>query len=355
MRARPLGVLVLCWTCTMSAALTSVAADEAPGGSIRVTTERLDLAIALEGATPVVWRACHPSCARVDAGSGTSVRFVGEGDSPVIRLLLRDSEPPVDLQRLRFAAELGVDERARIATFQGDLPVEGVRLVTSFEVAREGYEVVMTARVIGPNATAFMSGRRLELEVGAGRGLFPPPAAGFAAILERMSRVVAAGGSVRAIGDDGREPTMLRAGDWMGFRSRFWTMLVRSDGPGTLEPRPGARGALGLSDERGRLSWRYTFYSGPLEKGALTRADPQLGRLLFSGLWFWLRPLSLGLLFLLRGLTELIGHPGAAIIALAVSVKIFLLPLTAVAERLQEQVNTTQARLQPGIDAIKAA
>jgi YidC/Oxa1 family membrane protein insertase len=141
----------------------------------------------------------------------------------------------------------------------------------------------------------------------------------------------------------------------MGFRSRFWTTLVRSDGPGVLEPRPGASAALRLSDERGRLSWRYTSYSGPLEKAALTRADPQLGRLLFSGLWFWLRPLSFGLLFLLRGLTELIGHPGAAIIALAVSVKIFLLPLTAVAERLQEQVNATQARLQPGIDAIKAA
>jgi len=101
--------------------------------------------------------------------------------------------------------------------------------------------------------------------------------------------------------------------------------------------------------------WRYTFYDGPLERDALTRADPQLGRLLYSGLWFWLRPLSFGLLFLLRGLTELIGHPGVAVIALAVSVKILLLPLTAVAERLQEQVNVTQARLQPGIDAIKAA
>jgi YidC/Oxa1 family membrane protein insertase len=87
----------------------------------------------------------------------------------------------------------------------------------------------------------------------------------------------------------------------------------------------------------------------------LTRADPRLGRLLFSGLWFWLRPLSFGLLFLLRGLTELVGHPGFAIIALAMSVKILLLPLTLVAERLQEQVNATQARLQPGIDAIKAA
>src|SRR5206468_12853009 len=122
-----------------------------------------------------------------------------------------------------------------------------------------------------------------------------------------------------------------------------------------LEAQPGANAPLALTDERGRLSWSDTFYAGPLEHATLTRADPRLGRLLFSGLWFWLRPLSFGLLFLLRGLTELIGHPGAAIIALAVSVKILLLPLTTVPEPLQEQVNVTQARLQPGIDAIKTA
>jgi len=44
-----------------------------------------------------------------------------------------------------------------------------------------------------------------------------------------------------------------------------------------------------------------------------------------------------------------------AIIALAICVKILLLPLAAVADRLQEQVNAAQARLQPGIDAIKTA
>src|SRR5258708_12672828 len=42
-------------------------------------------------------------------------------------------------------------------------------------------------------------------------------------------------------------------------------------------------------------------------------------------------------------------------VALAVSVKVLLLPLAAVAERLQERVNATQARLQPGLDAINAA
>jgi YidC/Oxa1 family membrane protein insertase len=351
MKVGPLGVALLC---TMGAAVAPVSAADMPGGSVRVTGDRLELVVALDGAAPVEWRACHPSCAMADAGSGTSVRFA-DADHVPIRLIIRDLEPPVDLQRLRFSADLGEDERSRVATFQADLPVPGVRFVKSFEVSREGYEVMVAARMVGPNAAAFMSERRLELELSAGRGLLPPPAAGFAAMLERMSRVIVAGGAVRVVGDDRREPAMLRAGDWTGFRSRFWTLLARSDGAGGLEPGAGATGPLGLSDERGRLSWRYTFYAGPLEHGALTRADPQLGRLLFSGLWFWLRPLSFGLLFLLRGLTELIGHPGVAIIGLAVSVKVLLLPLTAVAERLQEQVNVTQARLQPGIDAIKAA
>jgi len=352
MRRRPLGVALLCVMC---AAAPPVFADEGRGGSVRVAGDGLELVVALDGATPVEWRACHPSCAGADRGSGTDMRVVAADDPAAIRLIIRDLEPPVDLQRLRFSAELGEDERSRIATLAADLPVPGVRFVKSFAVSRDGYGVVMTARMVGPNAATFMSGRRLELELSAGRGLLPPPAAGFAAMLERMSRVIVAGGAVRVVGDDRREPTMLRAGDWIGFRSRFWTLLVRSDGAAGLEPRPGAPAPLGLSDERGRLAWRYTFYAGPLEHGALARADPQLGRLLFSGLWFWLRPLSFGLLFLLRGLTELIGHPGAAIIALAVSVKILLLPLTTVAERLQEQVNVTQARLQPGIDAIKAA
>ena len=146
----------------------------------------------------------------------------------------------------------------------------------------------------------------------------------------------------------------LRAGGWAGVRSRFWAILLRPDGTAALAPRSGAGIAL-VSDASDALSWRYTFYSGPLERRALAHTDPPLELMLFSGLWSWLRALSLALLSLLRGLTAIVGDPGVAIIALAVSVKILLLPLTAVAERLQEQVNTTQARLQLGIDTINAA
>ena len=332
-----------------------VSAEETGGNRIRVTTSRLDLVFSLDRASPVGWRACHPSCARTDVGQVTSVRFTDRDDPPQARLYLRGPGPPVDLQGLRFTADLGEGARARMVTFRSDLPGGGVRMTKSFEISREGYEVVMTVRLSGEKAAAFAAGRRLELELGAGRGLLPAPAPGFSAMLDRVSRVVIAASGVSAVSDDARDPTPLGAGDWVGFRGRFWAVLVRPDEAGVLEPRPGASAALVTADEPGRLSWRYTFYSGPLESRALTRADPGLERLLFSGLWSWLRALSLALLFLLRGLTALVGQPGLAIVALAVSVKVFLLPLALVAERWQEQVNATQARLQPGLDAIKAA
>ena len=348
---RPLlGLLLL-----VCATAFPASADELGGDRVRITTNRLDLVFSQDGASPVAWRACHPSCAQADVGQGTSVRFTGRDDPPQARLYLRGPGPPVDLEGLRFAADLSEGAGARMVTFRSDLPGGGVSVAKSFEVSREGYEVVMTVRLSGEKAAALTAGRRLELELGAGRGLLPAPAPGFSAMLDRVSRVVIAPGGVSAVGDDARDPTRLGAGDWVGFRSRFWTVLLRPDDAGALEPPSGASAALVTAEGPGRLSWRYTFYSGPLERRALTRADPGLERLLFSGLWSWLRALSVALLFLLQGLTALLGHPGLAIVALAVSVKVLLLPLTIVAERWQEQVNATQARLQPGLDAIQAA
>ena len=349
-RYRPLvGLLLLAGVIA-----SPVAADETGPTRVRLTTDQLDLVFDLDGASPVAWRACHPSCALADGPSGTSVRFTGADDPPQARLSLRGPGPAVDLQRLRFTAAVTEDARARRVTFQSDLSGGRIRLVKAFEVSKEGYEVVMTVRLLGADAAAFMTDRRLELDLEAGHDLLPPPATGFAAQLERVQRVVVADGSARVLGDGDPDPVSLRAGDWAGVRSRFWAILLRPDRAAALAPRPGAGVAL-LADAPDELSWRYTFYSGPLERRALTRADPPLESMLFSGLWSWLRALSLALLSLFRGLTAIVGHPGVAIIALAICVKILLLPLTVVADRLQEQVNATQARLRSGIDAINAA
>ena len=230
-----------------------VAADEASADRVRVTTDRLELVFALDGAGPVAWRACHPSCTQADAGSGTAVRFTGADDPPQARLGLRGPGPVVDLQGLRFAAAGTEEARARRVTFHADLPGGDVRLEKSFDVSRDGYEVVMTVRLLGPGVAALMTDRRLELELGAGRELLPPPATGFAALLERLQRVVVANGGVRVLGDDGHDPASVRAGGWTGVRSRFWAILLRPDGAGALAPRPGpgTRPGLGMRPRAG--------------------------------------------------------------------------------------------------------
>ncbi|HKW93797.1 MAG TPA: membrane protein insertase YidC [Methylomirabilota bacterium] len=258
----------------------------------------------------------------------------------------------IDVDGIRFASTLSETAAGRTMTFEAPLPGTALRLVKTFEIARDGYQVVLTVRIDGPAASEFMSGRSLALELAPGHGLHPLSAAGFSSALERVGPVVVGAGGVRTPGD--AHASTLGAGEWSGWRNRFWTILARAEGPATVELGPREVIALVAAPDPARLSWRYVLYAGPVERSSLAREDPELGRLLFSGLWWWLRALSFALLYLLGALIAVVGHPGLAIIALAATVKLLLLPLTTVAHRLQEQVNTTQARLQPRIDAIKA-
>ncbi len=61
--------------------LVATCGTAAGGGTVRVSGDRLDLVFALDGANPVGWRACHPSCAAAESGVG-NVRFAfaGEGE-----------------------------------------------------------------------------------------------------------------------------------------------------------------------------------------------------------------------------------------------------------------------------------
>ena len=71
-------------------------------------------------------------------------------------------------------------------------------------------------------------------------------------MLERVSGWSSPAGGVRDLGDDGRDPASLRAGDWVGFRSRFWAVLLRPDGAAALEPRLRGGRRARLADEPGR-------------------------------------------------------------------------------------------------------
>ena len=333
-----------------------VSAADAMGGRVRVTTTRLDLTFTLDGANPVAWSACHPSCSPDQVQAATVVHFTDEQDAPQARLHLRgDGLRPIDLGTLRFSASPAEDARVKTVTFEAPLPVEGLRLVKSFAVSKDTYDVTLIAEVRGPNAAAFVMGRRLDLELDAGRGLTAPPAPGFAAMLDRVHRVLVRPEGVRPLGSEPSGSVLLGTREWAGIRNRFWALLVHADSAGSIEPQPGESLTVRIPMDPTRPGAHFRFYSGPVEPRALAAADPELGRLFLSGLWTWVRALSLGLLHLLRALTAIIGNAGLAIVALAGAVKLLLLPLTLVAERLQAQVHATQARLQPDLDVINAA
>jgi len=293
-RRRPtgpfLGLLLLAGTIA-----SPVAADETGPTRVRLTTDQLDLVFTLEGATPVAWRACYPACAQADGASGATVRFTGADDPPQARLVLRGPGPAVDLQRLRFTAVVTEDARARRVTFQSDVPGARVRLVKSFEVSKEARGRDDRCECSDRDAAAFMTDRRLDLELDAGRDLLPPPAAGFAALLERVQRVVVADARVAFSAPTAEIPCPIRAGDWAGVRSpvlgdppasgrdrRPHAALGRGHRPGVRRRRRRCRGATPSIPGR----WSAVPWLTP---------DPSLEPMLFSGLWSWLRALSLAL------------------------------------------------------------
>ncbi len=319
---------------------------------LELRTDHLQVVFSISQAAPIAWRACHPSC---DVPRATSVDFVDGAEPPSIRLLIRGGEALPELERLRFAVEAISGDPTRSVTFAAEVPSRAIRIVRAFELLPNGYEVVAVARVEGPGAASIMAARRLALELRAAPGLVPPPAAGFSASLDGVRRISVAGGAAAAIGEGGRLDGVLPPRAWAGVRNRFWALLARSDDAMALVADPGNAAPLGLARERDAVAAGYVLYAGPTDRKALVAADPALGALLFAGLWSPLRALSLGLLFLLHGLNALVREPGLAVIALALSVKALLWPLTAIAHRLQHGVDATRARLQPRLQAIKAA
>jgi YidC/Oxa1 family membrane protein insertase len=326
----------------------------APSGRserLELRTDRLQVVFSIGQAVPIAWRACHPAC---DVPRATSVAFGSGAGAPPARFLILGGETSPELEQLRFALEASASEPVPRATFAAEAPGLGIRVVRTFELSPQGYEVVATARVEGPGAAALMAGRRLALELRAGSGLDSPPGAGFSASLDDVRRVTVAGGTVHAIEESGRPDRVLPPRAWTGVRNRFWVLLARSDDAVTVVAAPGGAAPLALARETGPLSARYVLYAGPTDRAALMDADPALGGLLFASLWSPLRALSLGVLLLLHGLAAVVREPGPAVVALALTVKALLWPLTVIAHRLQQGVDATRARLQPRLEAIRA-
>ena len=287
----------------------------------RVTTQSLRLTFDDRGNLDSAI-ACFPAC------SGEQVRLQQFADEGLVRVNGTSSGSwTASQQRLATLYEL---------TFQGPA---GARL--TWRIPEQGYLVELeTAGVDG-------------LSLGSGASFRPREAAGFGNWLEQSRYAFIHQGNVRQIGLDEDESVTSEIDGWVGYRNRYWTAMAKPPRPvqARLESAPGRQDAEIDIERSGAGAW--SFYFGPIEPNVLKRADAELANLLYAGLWFWLRWICLGLFHLLAGIKLLIPSWGLAIMAMSLIVNILMLPLSRIADRFQQQVNETEARLAPELHRIK--
>ncbi|MBT8047032.1 MAG: membrane protein insertase YidC [Xanthomonadales bacterium] len=205
-----------------------------------------------------------------------------------------------------------------------------------------------------------VNGYRIELQhagiagitLQSGESFRPREAAGFGNWLEQSRYVILNSGDAVQVALQDTDVTSQQADQWLGFRNRYWTLMAAP--PSSLSVKPET--ADEMIDARisvNLIEGEWSFYIGPIEPSLLARASPELSNLLYAGLWFWLRWICFALFHLLAIIHLAIPSWGLSIMVLSVAVNILMTPLSRIADRFQDQVNDTEARLAPELQRIK--
>jgi YidC/Oxa1 family membrane protein insertase len=308
--ARALGLLVFLGGLSAAAAADTTVSTQ----SLRLTfDDRGNLGSAI---------ACFPAC------TGEQVRLQQFADEALVTFRGPSGGAwAVSRQRLAAHQEL---------TFEGP---GGARL--TWRIPERGYRVELD--LAGVDGVSLRSGASFR----------PREAAGFGNWLEQSRYALIHQGSVRQVGLDEDESVTIEVAGWLGYRNRYWTLMAQPPGPVQAQMASAPERQDALIDIESREEGTWALYFGPIEPKVLNSADANLPKLLYAGLWFWLRWICLGLFHLLAGIKLLIPSWGLAIMAMSLAVNILMLPLSRIAERFQQQVNETEARLAPELQRIK--
>jgi YidC/Oxa1 family membrane protein insertase len=309
LQMRSIGLLALLWALSGGVAADTTVSTQ----SLRLTfDDRGNLESAI---------ACFPAC------SGEQVRLQQFGDEAVVTFAEEPGGWAASHRRLATEQEL---------SFRGP---GGARL--TWRIPERGYRVELEMDGV------------YGLTLRSGSSFRPREAAGFGNWLEQSRYAVIHEGSVRQIGMDEDEAVATDVDGWLGYRNRYWALMAKPPSPvrAQLASAPERQDAEITVEQSGGVNW--SFYFGPIEPTVLKNADAELPGLLYAGLWFWLRWICLGMFHLLAGIKLLIPSWGLAIMAMSLAVNVLMLPLSRIADRFQQQVNETEARLAPELHRIK--
>ncbi len=295
---------------------------------VTVDTESLHLQFSEDGDLLLV-EACFPAC----SGAGAKTRLLSathgmlvfdEGTTPGWRL---QRETGQSMTTLLFSGPSG-------------------QAVRRWVIPHKGWMIAFASSV--PESASLASGMAFR----------PRPSSGFGDLLERTRYLFFDGASVEAVGLDETGTTDRLSRGWFGFRNRFWTSMVLPGTPLAITAQTGVAvedASIELTSTVQQQGLELKLYLGPVEPAALTAAAPELEGLMYSGLWFWLRWICQALYVLLNWIVMAVPHWGLAVMFLSVAVGVLMRPLSKIADRLQDQVHATDARLAPGLAAIKKA
>lgn len=287
---------------------------------IGVKTDTLNLTFGEDGTLETAI-ACFPSC------SAANTRIQQFGDDDVVAFepftggsWTRSDSKSAEAMELRYQHSSGA--------------------TITWKIPRGGYRVELDLDLPG------------SVQVRSGASFRPRDAAGFGNWLEQSRYLVVGAGDVTQVGFDEESEVTASDSAWLGYRNRYWALLAEP--PATNEARlETAEGrqdaALTIDAQPGAWS----FYLGPVEPVILEQASEDLDDIMWAGLWFWLRWICLGLFHLLSWIQLAIPSWGLAIMALSLVVNILMTPLSRIADRFQQQVNETEARLAPELQRIK--
>jgi YidC/Oxa1 family membrane protein insertase len=303
----------------------AVQADEfeVNAGRSRVVFDRL-------AGVPVQWTVCESDCSSQDV---RSAELFARGDG-LFNVLSRFGPGG------NFGAVVEAGEGSTRIVFQA---------VTETRVYRIAHDKASMQVELLPGTS---------LQLATGQNFIPGQLPGFGQLYSRVHAVTVSddGQQIYADSDAPAVDIEVDGGQWAGIRNRYWTWLVRPVGAGLsgqISFSELDRPHLDLQPVDPSLPVVVEIYAGAVEWRELREVSPVLSEMLFAALWDFLRWLCFGMLLLLEFLQNLVGSFGVAIILLSLSVKILMVPLTAIADRWQADVNRINTLMEPELTAIK--
>jgi len=323
--------------------------------SYSVETDKFLIKFAENGANPVLLTAYYP----FRKSAQTSSTFTTPGDAAPVRMIISDnSKLDTRFNELRYALDQEEDSQSITIRFTSEHLEEAVYFEKIYTIIKQSYMIEVVFRICGEGAEEFAKNHTFQIATGYGRSFIPKRFPGFSGSMERLRWIFVRKNKVYDLHKiiQERQSDSLGEDTWAGFRNRFWAFLIQPETHSVLLERRNDTVYdtmhFKVPAQQGEISLR--IYAGPVDYSELKTTTPGLRKLIFTHVWFWLRWLCFGMLFLLDFLIKLVRNHGIAIILLSVCVKVIMLPLVKIAERWQEEVNEKKSRLQPFIDEIKA-